>query len=119
MDLFDKIKNTGKSTKEQAILSSISPAMQLIEKWTKDIHAKNEVSKFIEDKYGILFETPDKDMNGIMILITKIEIAESNINPDFVINKMLRFYEEFRIWYKEYLERKGVQNEIQEKTSNN
>lgn len=110
MGLLDKIKNTGKSTKEQAVLSSISPAMQLIDSWTKNIHAKNEVSKFIEDKYGILFETSDEDVNGIMTLITKIEMAEANTDPDFVINKMLRFYEEFRIWYKEYLESKGAQN---------
>ncbi len=111
MGLLDKIKNTGKSTKEQAILSSISPAMQLIDKWTKDIHAKNEVSKFIEDNYSILFETSDKEMNGIMTLITKIEIAEANMDPDFVMNKMLRFYEEFMIWYKEYLKRKELHNE--------
>lgn len=58
MGLGDKIKSMGKSAKEQAVFSALSPAMQLINGWTKDIHPENEVSRFVEGKYGILFETP-------------------------------------------------------------
>lgn len=108
MGLLDKIKNTGKSAKEQAVFSALSPAMQLIDGWTKDIHPENEVSKFIEDKYGILFETQDNEKtNGIMALLTKLAIAEANSSPAFVENKMLRFYEEFRIWYRKKTQMSG------------
>jgi hypothetical protein len=112
MEILDRIKNAGKSAKERAVLSALSPAMQMIDGWTKDIHPENDVSKFIEDKYGILFETQDPEKtNGIMALLTKLAIAEANSSPEFVENKMLRFYEEFRKWYKEYLARKGDQIE--------
>ncbi len=117
MGLMDKIKNTGQSAKERAIVSALSPAMQLIDGWTKDIHPQNEVSQFIEDKYGILFETQDAEKtNGIMALLTKMAVAEANASPEFVENKMLRFYEEFRVWYKEYLARRGA-NDVERKTS--
>jgi hypothetical protein len=83
--------------------------MQLINGWTKDIHPENEISRFVEGKYGILFETPDsEETNGIMALLTKLAIAEANSSPEFVENKLLRFYNEFRVWYKEYLARKGI-----------
>lgn len=105
MSILDKLKTTSESTKEKAVFSALSPAMQLIERWTKDIHPKNEVAQFVEDKYGILFEAAGEDKNGIMALLTKIAIAEANANPNFVENKMLRFYDAFRVWYKEYLTR--------------
>ncbi|HWQ95906.1 MAG TPA: hypothetical protein VN368_00900 [Candidatus Methylomirabilis sp.] len=123
MGLTDKIKSMGNSTKEKAVFSALSPAMQLIDGWTKDIHPQNEVSRFVEDKYGILFETEDNQNAGIMSLLTKLAIAEANSNPEFVENKLLRFYNEFRVWYKEYLAasaaKKGMQNEVQEKTGSN
>lgn len=120
MGISDKLKNMGKSAKEQAVFSAISPAMHMIDSWTKDIKPQNEISRFIDEKYGILFEIQaSEDANGIMALIKKIAIAEANESPEFVENKMLRFYNEFRVWYKEYLARKGMQNEIQKKTSNN
>ncbi len=109
MGFGDKLKNMGKSAKEQAVLSALSPAMQLIDGWTKDIHPENDIAKFIEEKYGTLFETQNADkMNGIMALLTKLAIAEANASPEFVENKMLRFYNEFRVWYKEYLARKDM-----------
>jgi hypothetical protein len=114
MGFGDKINSMSKSAKEKAVLSALSPAMQMIDGWTKDIHPENEVAKFIEDKYGILFETPDAE-KGIMALLTKLAIAEANSSPEFVENKMLRFYNEFRVWYKEYLARKGIQNVQHEK----
>ena len=107
MGLGDKIKSMGKSAKEQAVFSALSPAMQLINGWTKDVHPKNEIAKFIEDK----FETDSEETNGVMTLLTKLAIAEANSSPEFVENKLLRFYNEFRVWYKEYLARKGLQNE--------
>lgn len=111
MGITDKLKNMGKSAKEQAVLSAISPAMQMIERWTKDIKPENDISRFIEDKYGILFEIQgSEDANGIMALIKKLAIAEANASPEFVENKLLRFYNEFRVWYKEYLARKDMQN---------
>lgn len=111
MSLLDKIKSTGQSAKERAMVSALSPAMQLIDGWTKDIHPQNEISKFIEDKYGILFETQDAEKTtGIMNLLTKMAVAEANSSPEFVENKLLRFYDEFRVWYKEYLARKGAKD---------
>lgn len=111
MGLGDKIKSMGKGAKEQAVFSALSPAMQLINGWTKDVHPKNEIAKFIEDNYGILFETDSEETNGVMTLLTKLAIAEANSSPEFVENKLLRFYNEFRVWYKEYLARKELQNE--------
>lgn len=109
MGLGDKLQSMGKSAKEKAVFSALSPAMHLIDGWTKDIHPENEVSKFIEDKYGILFETQDAEKtNGIMALLTKLAIAEANSSPEFVENKMLRFYEEFRIFYKKRLDDKKI-----------
>ncbi len=116
MGLLDKIKNTGKSAKEQAVFSALSPAMQMVDGWTKDIHPENEISRFIERNYGILFEIqgPEKT-NGVMGLLTKLAIAEANSNPEFVENKMLRFYNEFRVWYKEYLSKRDPSNENRER----
>lgn len=111
MSILDKLKTTGQSAKEYTIISALSPAMQLIDGWTKDIHPQNEISKFIGDKYSILFETQDEKTNGIMALLTKMAIAEANANPEFVEHKMLRFYNEFRVWYKEYLMRKDINDE--------
>ncbi len=107
MGISDKLKNMGKSAKEQAVLSALSPAMQLIEGWTRGIKPENDISRFINENYGILFETQSsEDVNGMMALLTKLAIAEANANPEFVENKLLRFYNEFRVWYKEYLARK-------------
>jgi hypothetical protein len=117
MGLGDKIKSMGKSAKEQAVFSALSPAMQLINGWTKDVQSKNEIAKFIEDKYGILFETDSEETNGVMALLTKLAIAEANSSPEFVENKLLRFYNEFRVWYKEYLARKELQNDDQKEGS--
>lgn len=117
MGLGDKIKSMGKSAKEQAVFSALSPAMQLINGWTKDIHPENEISRFVEEKYGILFETDSEETNGVMTLLTKLAIAEANSSPEFVENKLLRFYNEFRVWYKEYLARKEVKNEAQKEGS--
>ncbi|NJD76935.1 MAG: hypothetical protein FIB08_07560 [Candidatus Methanoperedens sp.] len=110
MGISDKLKNMGKSTKDQAVLSALSPAMQLIDRWTKDIKPENDISRFIDEKYGILFEAQSSEANGMMALLTKLAIAEANTNPEWVENKLLRFYDEFRVWYKEYLARKDMQN---------
>lgn len=95
--------------KEKAVLKSIGPAMSLIEGWTKDIRPENEISKFVEANIGILFEQQNPQLNPTLTLLTKLAVAEANENPEFMLHKMLRFYEAVRVWYKEYQEKNNAE----------
>ncbi len=108
MSITDKLK----STKEKAVLGALGPAMAMINDWTKDIKPENEVSKFVEANMGGLFEQQGDKVNAIIGMLSKMAVAEANDNPEFVLHKMLRFYEALRVWYPQYLESKksGDQN---------
>lgn len=91
--------------KEKAVLASIGPAMNLVEKWTKDIKSQNEIAGFIEGNVGILFELPagqGEEFGGIAPLLVKLMMAEANDHPQFVTVKLLKFYEAFRLFYRDY-----------------
>lgn len=98
-------------TKERAVMAALGPAMNLIDNWTKDIKPENEISQFVEQNLGIIFESQDQKLNPTLALLTKMAIAEANDNPEYVLNKLLRFYEALRVWYPEY--RASKQNQDQ------
>lgn len=105
-------------TKERAVMAALGPAMNLIDNWTKDIKPENEVSKFVSEKLGIVFESQNQKLNPTLALITKMAIAEANDSPEYVLNKLLRFYEALRVWYPEYREKmKDEAQKAQEKSS--
>jgi len=100
MGIIDNLKEGVKSSKEKAVLGALAPAMTMIDGWTKDIKPQNDIAKFMEDNLGILFESKDSgDFNGITKLLGKMAVAEANESPDFVENKVLKFYESFRLYY--------------------
>ncbi len=106
MSITDKLK----STKEKAVLGALGPAMAMIGDWTKDIKPENEVSKFVEANIGGLFEQQGDKVNAIIGMLSKMAVAEANDNPEFVLHKMLRFYEALRVWYPEYMVKNGDNN---------
>jgi|GEM_PF-6350098 hypothetical protein len=92
------------SLKETAIRKAMGPALALVESWTKDITAKNEVAGFVEKAFPHLLRMPPgegEEVGGILPLLVKVMVAEANERPDFVEEKILRFYEEFRVYYRE------------------
>ena len=92
------------SLKETAVRKALGPALALVESWTKDIQAKNEVAGFVERALPLLLKMPPGEgveVGGILPLLVKVMIAEANERPDFVEGKILRFYEEFRVYYRE------------------
>lgn len=98
-----------KSAKEKALIGAVGPAMSMIEEFTKDIKPNNEISDFLQANFHLLFITRESDDTmGVSGLITKMLIAEANADPEFVEHKLLGFYEEFRAFYRGYLERKKV-----------
>ncbi len=98
MSIADKLKGT----KEKAVLGALGPAMRLIDDWTKDIKPENEVAAFVETNLGSLFEQQSDKANSITGMLAKMAVAEANNNPEYVLHKMLRFYEALRVWYPEY-----------------
>src|SRR5574337_1012619 len=98
MSITDKLRGA----KEKAVLGALGPAMAMIEDWTKDVRPENEISKFVEANIGGLFEQQGDRGNAIIGMLSKMAVAEANDNPEFVLHKMLRFYEALRVWYPEY-----------------
>lgn len=88
--------------KEKAVMAALGPAMNLIDNWTKDIKPENDVSAFVEQNLGIIFESQNQKVNPTLGLLTKLAVAEANDNPEYVVHKFLKFYEAIRIWYPEY-----------------
>ncbi len=88
--------------KAQLMMKSMSPALSLVESFTSGIKAENEVAKFVEENFGILFETKESEAQLDMGkgLLTKMAVAEANTNPEFVEQKMLKFYNAFRLYMK-------------------
>jgi hypothetical protein len=90
--------------KEEVLRRSLGPAMAMVESWTKEITPKNEIAEWMDQNLGILFDLPpgeELELGGVAPLLTKIAVAEANERPDFVEGKLLRFYEAFRIYYRE------------------
>jgi len=98
MGIIDNLKEGVKSSKEKAVLGALGPAMAMIESWTKDIKPTNQVSEFIEQNLGILFEVEGKS-DPVMALLIKIAVGKANEDPKQELNKLLRFYESFRVFY--------------------
>jgi len=92
------------SLKEQAIRKAMGPALALVESWTRDITPRNEVAGFVERGLPLLLQMPPgegAEVGGILPLLVKVMMAEANERPDFVGEKLLRFYEAFRLYYRE------------------
>jgi len=95
--------------KEQLLRRSLGPAMNLVESWTKEIHPKNEVAEWLDQNLGLLFDLPpgeELELGGVAPLLTKIAVAEANERPAFVEAKLLRFYDSFRVFYRDYQAKK-------------
>lgn len=103
MSIMDKLKDT----KAKAVLGALWPAMRLIDDWTKDLKPENEVAAFVEANLGTLFEQQGDQANSINVMLAKMAVAEANDNPQYVLHKMLRFYDTFRLFYIEYSEEHG------------
>lgn len=88
-----------KDLKAQMLKKAVGPAMSLVEGFTKDVKPENPVSQWIDGHLYILFELPGDDSYK---LLTKLMVMEANHQPEVVLNKLLRFYDEFRKWYREY-----------------
>ncbi len=102
MSIADKLK----STKEKAVLGAMPHALELIGNWTKNIKPENDVARFVEDNLGTLFEQQGDKENAMAVTLSKLGIAEANDNPEYVLHKMLRFYDALRVWYPEYQAKK-------------
>jgi len=74
----------------------VSPAMKLMEELTKDIKSENKVSLFIENNMGGLFAGETDMAAGFLI---KMMMAEANKDPKAVLEKLMIFYNAFRIFY--------------------
>jgi hypothetical protein len=95
--------------KEQALYRAMGPAMNMVQAWTKDICPENEIARFVESHFGGLFEMPGEgsdQVNSMAPLLVKIMIFHANDSPDLVEAKLLRFYEDFRKFYRELAERR-------------
>ena len=90
------------SIKEDAIMRAGPAAMSLLEGWTAKIKPENEISKFIEDHISDLFEQQNEEINMAQGLLIKMSVDEANKNPEYVLSKLLKFYDHFRVFYVDY-----------------
>ena len=80
----------------------MGPAMSLVESWTKDIKPENEIAEFIADHFGSLFDMKEAtEIDTMAPLLTKVMIFHANEDPMYVEAKLVRYYESFRIFYRE------------------
>lgn len=88
------------SLKEKAMMSAIAPAMSILNALAPELNKVqplNPVAIFVHDNIKPLLMNGES--NDMTQLLTKIAVAQANDNPDFVLSKLLCFYENFRIFY--------------------
>ena len=94
--MFDKKKG-------QMALKGVSGAMNVVNEMMREVKPENDISKYIDDNFGILFSQPDdNEQNMAAGLLIKLMIDEANKDPTFALDKLLKFYESFRLFYIEY-----------------
>lgn len=110
MEIIDNLKSAMQSGKESAILNVL---MKTFGSQINAIKPTNEISTFTEQAMTNLFKSADKDgeFDAMSSMVAKLLVAEANDNPDHTLNKLIGFYEEFRVWYKVY-SAKETHNEV-------
>lgn len=97
--MFDKMKGKGME-------AMIGPLMNSMQDAVSDINPENPVSEFIENNMEILFEPEEENamLDGAAGLLKKLMVNEANQNFTYSLQKLLNFYESFRIFYKDLVE---------------
>jgi len=88
------------SLKEKAVMSALAPAMGIlnaIAPGLNKIQPLNPVAGFVHDHIQSLLMNGDS--NDMSQLLTKIAVAQANDDPQYVLSKLLLFYENFRVFY--------------------
>ncbi len=83
-------------------MGAIAPAMSLLNALAPELNKVqplNPVAIFIHDNIQILFMNENEKSDDMSQLLSKIAIAQTNDNPDYVLSKLLCFYEAFRVFY--------------------
>lgn len=89
--------------KEATLFKAASPAMRMLNEWTKDIKPENPFAQFIEDHFVDLFKSQNLGNDNMASgLLAKMLIDEANRSPDWMEYKLTSFYEAFRVFYTEY-----------------
>lgn len=85
-------------------LAKIAPeALNMLAEITTNIKPKNGVAQFIDENISILSKTKEDEGSDIAYgLLQKLSVAEANKDPEFSLQKLLDFYENFRVWYVNY-----------------
>ena len=87
--------------KEKAMMSAIAPAMGILNAIAPELNKVqplNPVAIFVHDNIQTLLVNDDMGQ-----LLIKIAVAQANDDPKYVLNKLLCFYESFRLFYGNYL----------------
>ena len=86
------------------VLAKIAPgALGMVAEITANIQPENEVAEFIDKNIGILSKSKvDEGSDVAFGLLQKLSVAEANKDPAFSLQKLLEFYEQFRVWYVDY-----------------
>lgn len=91
------------SIKEDALAKFAPGALGMVAEFTANIQPENEVAQFIDENIGILSKTKEDDEADVAHgLLQKLSVAEANKDPQFSLDKLLEFYEQFRIFYVDY-----------------
>jgi len=88
------------SLKEKAIMGALSPALGILNALAPDLNKVqplNPIAVFVHDNIQTLFMNGDS--NDMSQLLSKIAVAQANDDPEYVLSKLLCFYESFRIFY--------------------
>jgi len=88
------------SLKEKAIMGAMGPALGIINALAPDLNKikpLNPVACFVHDNIQTLLMNDDSD--EMSHLLSKIAIAQANDDPEYVLAKLLCFYENFRVFY--------------------
>lgn len=98
-------------------MSAIAPAMNILSALApglNKIQPLNPVASFIHDNIQTLIMNGDS--NDMGQLLSKVAVAQANDNPEYVLSKLLCFYENFRVWYLEYMTTTGTNYENQDQS---
>lgn len=91
------------SLKEDALAKIAPGALGMVAEITKTIQPENEVAEFIDKNIGILSKSKEDEGTDVAFsLLQKLSVAEANKDPEFSLQKLLEFYEQFRIFYVDY-----------------
>ena len=89
--------------KEDALAKFAPGALGMVAEFTANITPENEVAQFIDENIGILSRTKEDDGADVAHgLLQKLSVAEANKDPEFSLQKLLEFYEQFRLFFVDY-----------------